>query len=358
MIDKPLTESTLEVIYKNFDASYENQSNDYDILLGTDRISEGLNLNHAGMIINYDIPWNPVRVIQRVGRINRISKKVFNELYIINFFPTEMGSDLVRSREIAKNKMFLIHNALGEDAKIFDPDEEPTDSGLYQKLNQNPDIIEEESFYTEVLNEFEEIKKKNPKLIQELNQFPNRIKVSKRSENDELLVIVKKGRIFINYKDYQTDQVETKNLEEVFDKIKPENPEEKSIPLSDRFWSEYFYLKDYNENSENQKNFSTKSLEYTALNLLKNLKDDSQLSEYKDFMEMLIEDILDYGTLTDFTLKRIRDLEEKDIKAKKEELENLRKELGENYLRKIKEKIPNIQKEIIIAIENQNVYKT
>jgi len=58
------------------------------------------------MVINYDIPWNPVRVIQRVGRINRISKKVFDELYIVNFFPTEKGAELVKSREIASNKMF------------------------------------------------------------------------------------------------------------------------------------------------------------------------------------------------------------------------------------------------------------
>ncbi|MBI2314933.1 DEAD/DEAH box helicase family protein [Candidatus Daviesbacteria bacterium] len=92
-------------INKNFDASEEKPSNDYDILLSTDRISEGFNLNRAGMVINYDIPWNPVRVIQRVGRINRISKKVFDSLYIVNFFPTEKGSQLVKSREIASNKM-------------------------------------------------------------------------------------------------------------------------------------------------------------------------------------------------------------------------------------------------------------
>jgi superfamily II DNA/RNA helicase len=127
----------------------------FDVLLTSDRISEGFNLNRAGMVINYDIPWNPVRVIQRVGRINRIGKKVFDQLYIVNFFPTERGAELVKSREIAANKMFLIHNTLGEDAKIFDIDEEPTPAGLYEKVQQNPDTIEEESFYTKALKEFE-----------------------------------------------------------------------------------------------------------------------------------------------------------------------------------------------------------
>ena len=110
------------------------------------KISEGFNLNRAGMIINYDIPWNPVRVIQRLGRINRISKKVFDELYIVNFFPTEKGAELVKSREIAANKMFLIHTALGEDSKIFDVDEEPTAAGMFSRVQQNPDELEEESF--------------------------------------------------------------------------------------------------------------------------------------------------------------------------------------------------------------------
>src|SRR3989338_5336641 len=94
-----LSTHKISQINKNFDASYPEQDDDFDILLASDKISEGFNLNRAGLVINYDIPWNPVRVIQRVGRINRISKKVFNELYIVNFFPTEKGAELVKSRE-------------------------------------------------------------------------------------------------------------------------------------------------------------------------------------------------------------------------------------------------------------------
>ena len=78
-----------EIIKKNFDASAENQQNDYDVLVATDTIAEGFNLNRAGSIFNYDIPYNPTKVIQRVGRINRINKKLFDEIRIYNFFPTE-----------------------------------------------------------------------------------------------------------------------------------------------------------------------------------------------------------------------------------------------------------------------------
>jgi hypothetical protein len=171
-----------ERIAANFDASHLSPEDDYDILLSTDRISEGYNLNRAGMVINYDIPWNPVRVIQRVGRINRISKKVFEELYIVNFFPTEKGATLVKSREIACNKMFLIHEVLGEDAKIFDVDETPSAAALFDRIRQNPDEMEAESFYTTVLNRYLAIEEAHPELAEALLDFPPRVKVAKAGE--------------------------------------------------------------------------------------------------------------------------------------------------------------------------------
>jgi superfamily II DNA or RNA helicase/HKD family nuclease len=212
-----LSKAKIEDIYKNFDASYPDQGDRYDILLTSDKISEGFDLNRAGMVINYDIPWNPVRVIQRVGRINRISKKVFEKLKIINFFPTEKGATLVHSREIAENKMFLIHNTLGEDAKIFDIDEEPSPSGLYKRIQQNPDYLEKESFYTRVLKNFEEIKKENPGLIKSFDKFPPRIKVAKRGKEDELFVIIKKGRLYVYHSKYleNNNEFAIRSLEDI-----------------------------------------------------------------------------------------------------------------------------------------------
>ncbi|MBN1856437.1 MAG: DEAD/DEAH box helicase family protein [Dehalococcoidia bacterium] len=55
------------------------------ILLGTDALSEGLNLQWCGMMINYDMPWNPMRVEQRIGRIDRIGQR-FREVWIRNYF--------------------------------------------------------------------------------------------------------------------------------------------------------------------------------------------------------------------------------------------------------------------------------
>jgi superfamily II DNA/RNA helicase len=61
-------------------------------------------LHRAGVIFNYDIPFNPTRVIQRIGRINRINKKVFDALYVYNFFPTSIGEAETRIQQIARSK--------------------------------------------------------------------------------------------------------------------------------------------------------------------------------------------------------------------------------------------------------------
>jgi superfamily II DNA or RNA helicase len=351
-----LTKSKITEIYKNFDASLpeREQEDRYDILLTTDRLSEGFNLNRAGMVINYDIPWNPVRVIQRVGRINRISKKVFDSLYIVNFFPTEKGADLVRSREIAANKMFLIHNTLGEDSKIFDIDEEPTPSGLYAKIQQNPELLEGESFYVQIVREFEKIKKEAPEIVNTLKDLPPRIKVAKAFEEDELIVVVKKGNLHIYYKNYHTKEPpQILSLEEVIDKIKAEK-EEKALQLSDIFWDYYEEIKNYREITP--RGLSENSLLQRAINNLKSilkLEAPDELNPLKPFVKTLIEDIFDYGTLSDYTLRRLANINIKRPENIISELTKLREELGEDYLEKEKQHLKSMEKEIIIAIENR-----
>ncbi|MBN1971507.1 MAG: helicase, partial [Candidatus Delongbacteria bacterium] len=348
-----LPASKIIKINKNFDASYTEQENDFDLLLSSDKISEGFNLNRAGMVINYDIPWNPVRVIQRLGRINRISKKVFDELYIVNFFPTEQGAELVKSREIAANKMFLIHTALGEDSKIFDIDEEPTPAGLFTRVQQNPDDLEEESFYTKALKDYLKIKKENPELIEKLKNYPPRIKIAKKYSENELLVFFKKGRLYVI--GAQTDS--EKNVpyqtffEDVFDKITCAPDEKALIWNTNKFWQTYQAIRDFKDYRVGPA--SEQSLEMKALNnlgfLIRSVKEE--IMPHKDFLRTLKEDILDYGTLPDYTLRRIANFKEDSCK----DIRELKDELGEDYLIREKNRQKDQKKEIIIAIENKRI---
>lgn len=358
-----LTATNLKAIKENFDASIDkkDQKDDFDILLSTDRISEGFNLNRAGMVINYDIPWNPVRVIQRVGRINRISKKVFDELFIVNFFPTEQGATLVQSREIASNKMFLIHNTLGEDSKIFDIDEEPTPAKLYEKIQQNPDKLEKESFYTKVLKEYTKIEESNPELVASLDNFPPRIKTAKQSDTDELLVFLKKGRLYIHtasYKEEGKSELLQSTFEEAYDKIRC-SPEEKPQELSKQFWDAYNEIKKFKEYKIAP--VTEKSLESQAMNNLKTLiynNHGENIQRVKSFLRILLEDISDYGTLPDYTLRGIINFEigtEAKLNQTLKEIQKLQDKLGINYLEKEKAKQKDLIQEIIVAIENQKI---
>ena len=353
-----LSSAKREEILRDFDTSYNKKTNKYDILLATDKISEGFNLNRAGTVFNYDIPWNPTKVIQRVGRINRISKKVFDELHIFNFFPTEEGAKYVKSKEIAQQKMFLIHNALGEDAKIFDVDEEPSAAGLFKKIQTNPDEMETESFYTKIRKLFNDVQGKYPDIIKKIEDAPPRIKTSKKDKEDALLVFIKKsGNLYSRGYDMEKEKViEYINFEDTLSLIKCDFTE-KRLELSDNFWKQYVEIRDYNDKSRVPT--GENSIERQALNVLQSFDNNPNhnFSRYVRLLESLREDIADYQTLPKSTLRKIANLKlsaknDKDINNIKGDLDQMIFELGgQDYLKKVKEK-GDPQKEIVIAIEN------
>lgn len=353
-----LSTSTAKKIHQNFDASFEPQTNDYDILLTTDKVSEGFNLNNAGLVVNYDIPWNPVRVIQRVGRINRIGKKVFDTLQIANFFPTEQGASIVQSRTIAQNKMFLIHNTLGEDARIFEPDETPQPAQLYQRLQTNPDKLETASFYTTVLNLFEKYKHKYPQLVSDLDHYPQRVKVAKLSDENALYVFIRKGRLYI--RSVRSDEnnkltVNVEILENIFDQLKSDI-EDKRVDLSEGFWERYKLAKEYRE--DRNVPLSQNSIEVRALNNLSSLIQSpwDELLPYLEFLHLLKRDIVDYGSLPEYTLRRITEFKTGTDKQQSESvslIKELRTELGDSYSAMFGDSSNQSEKEVIIAVENQ-----
>ncbi len=89
--------------------------------------------------------------------------------------------------------MFLIHNTLGEDAKIFESDEEPTAAGLFKKVMENPEAHEAESFQTTLRRKYFEIKEAHPDVIDRISTLPPRVKVAKRYPENGLLVFIKKN---------------------------------------------------------------------------------------------------------------------------------------------------------------------
>jgi len=86
-----------------------------DVLIATDCISEGQNLQDCDTLINYDIHWNPVRIIQRFGRIDRIGS-INNDIQLINFWPQLSLDDYINLKSRVESKMFIVDaTATGED---------------------------------------------------------------------------------------------------------------------------------------------------------------------------------------------------------------------------------------------------
>jgi len=171
-----------KIIRANFDAGLEEskQSDDFDIIIATDAISEGFNLHRAGAIINYDIPYNPTRVIQRVGRINRINRRVFEELYIYNFFPTKTGEDETKTKAISTLKMDLIHTLLGEDTKTLTSEEDLKNyfAKQYKEENHKNESL---SWDAEYRNTWLKIKD-NLEIMEKVNSIPHRSRIARKTK--------------------------------------------------------------------------------------------------------------------------------------------------------------------------------
>lgn len=96
------------------------QTEEIDILIATDCISEGQNLQDCDYLINYDIHWNPVRIIQRFGRIDRLGSR--NEkIQLINFWPTADLNKYINLKDRVEARMALVDLTATGDDNLLDP---------------------------------------------------------------------------------------------------------------------------------------------------------------------------------------------------------------------------------------------
>jgi ERCC4-related helicase len=190
-----------DTIRENFDANYDEkkQNNDYDVIITTDTLSEGVNMHRSNIIYNYDIPWNATRLMQRIGRINRIGTK-HKKIYVNNFIPSAQSDALIELSKKAFVKLQTFHSTLGEDNKIYSKDEEVGTVTLFEETTE--DIDEELTF----LEEIREFKRAKPKQFKLLTALPVKIRVQRKDDiiQDASFVFIKndqaKSYYFVNDK--------------------------------------------------------------------------------------------------------------------------------------------------------------
>ena len=177
-----------ETIRENFDANYEGTfRNDYDIILTTDVLAEGINLHRANVILNYDTPWNPTRLIQRLGRINRIGSKA-NYIYNYNFYPSEQGDTRINLRQKSLVKLQSSHSTFGEDNKIYTLDEIIDQFRMFEEKDEEKDLRTE---YLEWLRKYRE---QNEEHFNAIRKMPLKVRcIRKATENEISIAFVKNG---------------------------------------------------------------------------------------------------------------------------------------------------------------------
>lgn len=311
------SDSVKKIVQSNFDASIpsQKQENKFDVLIATDALSEGYNLHRAGIVINYDIPYNPTRVIQRVGRINRINKKVFDYLYVYNCFPTEIGESETRIKSISTLKIKLINAVVGSDMRTLTKDEELVtffkdefDKLVKENESVSWDTPHREAYDKAILN---------VSMINEIKAVPRRSRIKRTDTgNKGVVVFGKKGEHSIFTFGQSVDNVKIISAEDALPYFSAK--EEEKAGEVDKNFTDVFNL-------AKEKLFAKHELPKIqgrragAINNLKFIADS--LPNAKDYCEDVMGIIKTLDDLSEGTLKDISQLDLRNIESAYEQLQ-------------------------------------
>ena len=163
-------------IEDSFNPKYADRQHDlYDVLITTDILAEGINLHRSNLLINYDLPWNPTRIMQRVGRINRVGTE-HEQIYVFNFFPTAQSDAHMPLKDRILEKLQAFHDTLGDDYQYLSDAEIVSSQKLFEDLTARMDG-EEESGSPELryLAVIRQIRDQDAALFERIKHLPKKI---------------------------------------------------------------------------------------------------------------------------------------------------------------------------------------
>jgi len=225
------TSGNLMSIVKRFapaanDASDDEKNKPLNILISTDVLSEGQNLQDCSIVINYDIHWNPVRLIQRVGRVDRIGSEK-DEIDIYNFFPEAKLEENLKISERVSKRIQEIHNIFGEDGKYLDDREILNENDMYAIYDKRDEaILDEEEF---IVNEAEGIIRKlmreDPSLYEKIKSMPDNLRCIRKFSDNNFVIFCKKANSYSFYVLDGEGNLITQNDDEALKLVKAEPDE-------------------------------------------------------------------------------------------------------------------------------------
>jgi len=319
-------ENVKDKVIENFDARARNKRDDYKILVSTEVLSEGVNLHRSNIVINYDIPWNPTKLIQRVGRVNRIDTQ-FDKIYVFNFFPTEQGENEIELIKIARSKVQAFLNLLGGDAAILTEGEPVASHELFDKLTSKKIFFEDEIFEEselKYLKVIEKVRDENPDLFEKIKRLPKKARSSRKFDDkfqgiiqpDSLITFFRKGKLMKFYLSWNggTYELDFLTAAKIFEC--PENEKRTMLPL-ERYYdllgknkAAFFYATSEEEILSQSRRGKDSAKELTKI-LKALLKNSKQLTEdQEEYMRRLIQR-LEEGAIPKKTIQKVNQAVEK-----------------------------------------------
>ncbi len=234
------TASAKVEIEDSFNPKNKGKNNDkYDLLITTDVLAEGINLHRANVLVNYDLPWNPTRIMQRVGRINRVGTE-FERIYVFNFFPTAQSKRQMPLEERILEKLQAFHDTLGEDIKYLSDEEDVSPKKLFSDLNQDLDDDGEsnnpELAYLAIIRQ---IRDDDPKLFETVKRLPKKCKAGKHStfvQGEDTISFIRKGALKTFYRFGNNDPTQLTFMEAI--KFIEATPEEPKIRVDSAYYTQ------------------------------------------------------------------------------------------------------------------------
>ena len=173
-----------KTIQANFDAKYKEEwRNDYNIMITSDVLAEGVNLHRANVIVNYDSPWNATRLMQRIGRVNRIGSTA-TAIHNYMFYPSDPGDAIISLKKNSLIKLQSFHSALGEDTKIYSHDELVHEFKLF-----NTDVRDETDRSLELLREVRALHDNHPSLYRRIKKLPPKSRCARLGETPNQTIV-------------------------------------------------------------------------------------------------------------------------------------------------------------------------
>lgn len=252
--------------------------NEINTLITTDVLAEGLNLQDCGMLINYDLHWNPVRLIQRFGRIDRIGSE-FEEIHGFNFLP-ELGIESnLGLQETLRNRIQEIHDTIGEDAAILDNTEQINEEAMYAiyeqdnaQLNLFEDSQETGMSFIEAEEILRQIKRHDPEEYERIENLRDGIRTGIPADTKGTYILCRLGSYQQPCLFDEDGQLLTADPTEILQKLACD-PELEGQPVPPEHNSRIAkYQKDFTAQNKNRTIFSVRQLTRAQRYILKELR--------------------------------------------------------------------------------------